>query len=257
MTFLYEDIRCLFNETNDIESNEILSNETKSYEAKPYEAEYYEVRSNEIKSYEIDYIDIKPHKIKSNDVRFNEIDYIDVKTCEIKSYKPTSNNNESSEDYCIENIKNEFNKLSNNLVKANTKDIRYIVDHINNGENLTETLINLEDTRNKFIAYNDILPFGILSKSSYIDLRKMNIISSVTFDDEYKILKTKSRMMVKSLKALKMPLLLGFLKYISEEELPEEKLSEYIALNKNKVQNIWIDEFKKWLKELRDAIDQK
>ena len=32
---------------------------------------------------------------------------------------------------------------------------------------------------------------------------------------------------------------------------------EYIELNKNKVQNVWIDEFKKWLKELRDAIDQK
>ena len=53
-----------------------------------------------------------------------------------------------------------------------------------------------------------------------------------------------------------MLLFLGFLKYISEE-LSEEKLSEYIELNKNKVQNVWIDEFKKWLKELRDAIDQK
>ena len=53
-----------------------------------------------------------------------------------------------------------------------------------------------------------------------------------------------------------MLLFLGFLKYISEE-LSEEKLSEYIELNKNKVQNVWIDEFKKWLKKLRDAIDQK
>ena len=41
--FVYEDIRCLFHETNDIESNEILSNEIKSYEAKPYEIEYYEL----------------------------------------------------------------------------------------------------------------------------------------------------------------------------------------------------------------------
>ena len=40
----------------------------------------------------------------------------------------------------------------------------------------------------------------------------MNIISSATFDDEYKILKTKSRIMVKSLRTLKMPLFLGFLK---------------------------------------------
>ena len=51
--------------------------------------------------------------------------------------------------------------------------------------------------------------------------------------------------MVKSLKALKMPLFLGFLKYISEEELLEENLLEYIEFNKNKVQNFWIDEFKK------------
>ena len=148
-------------------------------------------------------------------------------------------------------------KLFNNLVETNTEDIRYTVDHINNSENFKEIPIDLEDIKDKFIAYNDTLPFGILSKSSYIDLRKMNNISSVTFDDEYKILKTKSRMMVKSLKALKMPLFLGFLKYISEEELSEEKLLEYIELNKNKEQNVWIDEFKKWLKEIRNAIDQK
>ena len=64
-------------------------------------------------------------------------------------------------------------------------------------------------------------------------------------------------MMIKSLKTLKKPLFLGLLKYISEEELLEEKLLEYIELNKNKVQKVWIDEFKKWLKELTDAIDQK
>ena len=102
----------------------------------------------------------------------------------MKSYEPIFNNIEPNEDYCKENMKNKFNKLSNNLVEVNTKDIRYIVDHINNGKNLKKTLINLEDIRDKFIAYNDILPFGVLSKSSYIDDRKMNIISSVTFDDE-------------------------------------------------------------------------
>ena len=64
-------------------------------------------------------------------------------------------------------------------------------------------------------------------------------------------------MMVKLLKALKMPLFSDLLKYISEEEVSEEKLSEYIELNKNKVQNVCIDEFQKWLKELRDAINQK
>ena len=69
----------------------------------------------------------------------------------------------------------------------------------------------------------------------------MNIIYSVTFDDKYKTLETKA------LKSLKMPLFSSFFKYISEEELSEEKLLEYIELDKNKVQNVWIDEFKKWL----------
>ena len=36
----------------------------------------------------------------------------------------------------------------------------------------------------------------------------------------------------------------------------EEELLEYIKLNRNKVQYVWIDEFKKWLKELREVIDQ-
>ena len=74
--FVYDDIRCLFNETNDIE--------IKSYEAKPYEVEYYEVKSNEI-----DYIDIKSYEPISNNIESNEA--------------------ESNEDYCIENIKKEFN----------------------------------------------------------------------------------------------------------------------------------------------------
>ena len=33
--FVYEDIRCLFNETNDIKPNDVLSNKIKYYEAKP------------------------------------------------------------------------------------------------------------------------------------------------------------------------------------------------------------------------------
>ena len=72
---------------------------------------------------------------------------------------------------------------------------------------LEQTPINLEDIRDKFIAYSDYSPFGILSKSSHLDLKKMKIVSSVIFDDEYKILKTESRMMEKSLRTLKMPLL--------------------------------------------------
>ena len=205
---------------------DIKQQEIKSYEAKPYEVKYCEVKSCKIKSYEIDYIDIKPHEVRSYIIESNEGCY-------------------------IKNIKNEFNKLFNNLVVANAKYIRCIVDHINNGESLKEIPINLEGIRNKFMAYNDTLPFEILSKSSYIDLRKMNIIYSVIFDAEYKPLETKA------LKALKMPLLLGFLKYISEEQLSGEKLLEYIKLNKNTVQNFWIDEYKKWLKDIRDSISQK
>ena len=121
-----------------------------------------------------------------------------------------------------------------------------MVDYINNGGKLDERPINLS--------------FGILSKSSYIDLKKMKIVSSVTFDGEYKIFKTESRMMVKSLGTLKMPLFLGFLRnpfiiHFNNNSL-EEELLEYIELNTNKVQYEWIDEFKKWLKKLREAIDQ-
>ena len=46
-----------------------------------------------------------------------------------------------NEDYYIKNIKSEFKKLSNNLVKPNTKDISYTVDYINNGEKLKDPLI--------------------------------------------------------------------------------------------------------------------
>ena len=85
------------------------------------------------------------------------------------------------ENYFKKNFKSEFNKFSNNLVEAHTKDISYMVGYINNGEKLEERPINLEDIRDKFKAYSDYLPFGILSKSSYIDLKKMKIVFSVTF----------------------------------------------------------------------------
>ena len=66
----------------------------------------------------------------------------------------------------------------------------------------------------------------------------MNIIYSVIFDVEYKPLETKA------LKLLKIPLFLGFLKYISEEEVSKEELLKYIELNESKVQIVWIDEYK-------------
>ena len=70
-----------------------------------------------------------------------------------------------NEDYYIENIKNEFNQLSNNLVRAHSKGITYMVDYINNDKKLEERPINSEDVRNKFIAYSDYLPSGLLSTS--------------------------------------------------------------------------------------------
>ena len=167
-----------------------------------------------------------------------------------------------NEDYYVErldskNIKSEFNKLSKNLVKAHTKDIRYMVDHINSGEKLTERPINLKDIRGKFISYIDNLPFGILSKSSYIDLSKMKIASSVTFDDdEYKILKTESGIMVKSLRTLFLGFLINPFVVLFHDNTLEQELLECIELNRNKVKYVWIDEFKEWLKELREVIDQ-
>ena len=55
---------------------------------------------------------------------------------EVKSYDIEFNKTESNEDYYIENIKSEFEKISNNLVDVHNKDVRYMVDYINNGENL-------------------------------------------------------------------------------------------------------------------------
>ena len=41
-----------------------------------------------------------------------------------------------------------------------------------------------------------------------------------------------------------------------DDDVLEEELLEYIKLNRNKVQYVWTGEFKKWLKELRETIDQ-
>ena len=170
-----------------------------------------------------------------------------------------------NEDYYVKkldskNIKSECNKRSNNLVEAYSKDVRYMVDYINKGEKLKKIPINSEDIGDKFIAYSEYLTFGILSHSSYIDLKKMNIVSSVTFCDEYKIFKTEPRAMANSLRILKMPLFLGFLrdafKMNFNDDVSEEELLEYIKWNRGKVQYVWTDEFKKWLKEVREVFDQ-
>ena len=87
----------------------------------------------------------------------------------------------------------------------------------------------------------------------------MKIVSSVIFDDEYKSLKTESRMMVKLLRTLKMSLLLGFLRdafKMHYNDVIKEEVLKYVKLNICKVHYVWIDEFRKWLKELREMIDQ-
>ena len=56
-----------------------------------------------------------------------------------------------------------------------------------------------------------------------------------------------------------MPLFLGFLRDTFKmrfSDVLEEEVLKYIRLNRNKVQYVWIGEFKKWLKELKEVIDQ-
>ena len=76
----------------------------------------------------------------------------------------------------------------------------------------------------------------------------MKMVSSVTFDDEYNILLTESRIMVKSLITLKIPLYLEFLRNpfvaLFNDNALEEELLEYIKLNRNKVHYVRIDDFK-------------
>ena len=91
----------------------------------------------------------------------------------------------------------------------------------------------------------------------------MKIVSSVIFDDEYKLLGTKSKKMVTALKTLKMPLFIGFLKTLrdnnkthSNDDVLEEELLEYIVSNKKEVEYVRIEEFINRLKELRKMFEQ-
>ena len=56
-----------------------------------------------------------------------------------------------------------------------------------------------------------------------------------------------------------MPLFVGFLRNTFKmhfNDVLEEDLLEYLKLNRSKVQYVWIDDFKKWLKKLREVVDQ-
>ena len=72
----------------------------------------------------------------------------------------------------------EFSNFSANLVQSYNKDINYVVNRINRCETFRETPIDL-NIKNKSIAYYYEFPYGMLDESSYIDLNKMKIISSI------------------------------------------------------------------------------
>ena len=114
----------------------------------------------------------------------------------------------------IKKIKIKANNLPNDfnikLIKGNKKYIRYITDFINNGKNIKIKLIDLS-IKNKYIAYCGELPFDILSYSSYIDLGKMKIVFSIVENNEYKLLKTKSKKIVNALRLLKVLLFMDIL----------------------------------------------
>ena len=131
-------------------------------------------------------------------------------------------------------FKNEFNKLFNDPIKGYSKDIRYMVDYINRCENPTKKPIDF-DIKNESIAYCDVLPFGILSYSSYIDINTVEIIYSVAEENKYKILGTKSVKMAKAFRKLKIHLFIGFLKILRDNNkihisdiMLEEELLKYM-----------------------------
>ena len=96
----------------------------------------------------------------------------------------------------IKERKSKFNKLSNSLnielIKGYKKNIQYMVDYINKGKKLKTKHIDSRN-KNKCMAYCSELPYGVLSYSSYIDLEKMKVVSSVVKKHEYKLLGTKSK----------------------------------------------------------------
>ena len=82
----------------------------------------------------------------------------------------------------------------------------------------------------------------------------MKIVYSFVDHNNFKILKRKSKIMIKSLKILKMPLFLGFLKNPFNVIFNNAALEE---LNKDKLNYIWINEYKKWLIDQVKIISEK
>ena len=86
-------------------------------------------------------------------------------------------------------------------------------NYIKNGENYNKKPIDLS-FKNKQIAFCPELPFGLLSFSSYVDIKAMNIISSDVEINEYKLLGTKSEKLANILKQLGILHFLGFFKQL-------------------------------------------
>ena len=82
----------------------------------------------------------------------------------------------------------------------------------------------------------------------------MKIVYSFVDNNNFKILKRKSKIMIKSLQVLKMSLFLGFLKNPFNVIFNDAALEE---LNKDKLNYIWINEYKKWLIDQVKIISEK
>ena len=135
-----------------------------------------------------------------------------------------------------------LNKLSNDLnikvIKGTRNSILYMKEYIDNGENLKIKPID-SNLKNKCIVYCLEVLFGILSFSTYVDIKAMNIISS-DVTNEYKLLGVELKKLVNALKQLGISHFLGFLKQLKEEVKIktndiDEELSKHIRLNKKKI----------------------
>ena len=113
----------------------------------------------------------------------------------------------------IKQRKGKYNKLSNDvnikLIKGNRNVIIYTNNYINNGKNLNEKPIDLSIKNTKISFYSN-LPFGMLSFSNYVDIESMNTISSDVDMNEYRLLGTKPKQVVDTLKLLKRALFMIF-----------------------------------------------
>ena len=70
--------------------------------------------------------------------------------------------------------------------------------------------------QNKEIAFYSELPIGILSFNSYLDIRSMNIISSIVENNEHKFLIIRSLNFMYAFLKLEIHDYLGFHKYLEE-----------------------------------------